>query len=80
MPETKVDLPDRTIGEIDQMVEQGEFMNREQAMEELLELGISAFQPEEEDEAPLEPDMFSQSVSDQEDPAALGDPDDEMGY
>jgi metal-responsive CopG/Arc/MetJ family transcriptional regulator len=76
MAETKVDLPDRAIGEIDQMIEQGEFVNREQAIEELLEMGLSAFQPTEEPASELEADLFSQSMADQEDPAALGDPDD----
>ena len=80
MADTKVDLPDRTVSEIDQMVEQGEFVNREQAIEELLEMGLSAFAPAEEAEVDFEPDMFSQSVSDQGDPAALGDQDDEMGF
>ena len=76
MADTKIDLPDRAIGEIDQLVEQGEFVNREQAIEELLEMGLSAFQPAEEPTGELETDLFSQSMADQEDPAALGDPDD----
>lgn len=80
MADTKVDLPDRTVGEIDHLVEQGEFVNREQAIEELLEMGLSAFGPADDTEGQLEPDLFSQSVTDQEDPAALGDRDDEMGY
>ncbi|MFB6114601.1 MAG: ribbon-helix-helix domain-containing protein [Halodesulfurarchaeum sp.] len=80
MADTKVDLPDRTVGEIDQLVEQGEFVNREQAIEELLDMGLSAFQTTEERETTFEPDMFSQSVSDQEDPAALDEQDNERSF
>jgi Arc/MetJ-type ribon-helix-helix transcriptional regulator len=70
VPTTQVDLPDRIDSEIQQLVERGEFLNREQAVEELLSMGISAYGPmEEETEEPGE-DLFS-NVDEQQDPAAM---------
>jgi Arc/MetJ-type ribon-helix-helix transcriptional regulator len=70
MPKVEVSLPDRIESEIQQLVDQGEFVNRDQAVEELLTRGISAYgvggqttdEPEEEG-------LFSQTVEDQQDPA-----------
>ena len=70
MPKIEVSLPDRIDGDIDQLVSQGEFVNREQAIEELLSMGVSAYdtggqsgRTREEDE------LFSQTIEDQQDPA-----------
>lgn len=76
MPQVEVTLPDQTETEIDRLVSQGEFLNREQAIEELLAMGMSAYQPVE-DETTEEEEYFTGSQRDQQDPAELGDPGDE---
>jgi Arc/MetJ-type ribon-helix-helix transcriptional regulator len=78
MPKVEVSLPDRVETEIDRLVEQGEFVNRDQAVEELLSMGVSAYDIEEETEEPGE-DLFSQTVEDQHDPAMTDEPDDGYG-
>lgn len=75
MPNVEVALPDRIDTEIDRLVEQGEFLNREQAVEELLTMGVSAYAPTEEEET--EEQLFSQMTDDQQDPAARTDEGDE---
>jgi Arc/MetJ-type ribon-helix-helix transcriptional regulator len=70
MAKTNVDLPDRIITEIDRLVESGEFLNREQAYEELLAMGVSAYGPTEEETQEPGEDLFEQNMNDQTDPAA----------
>jgi Arc/MetJ-type ribon-helix-helix transcriptional regulator len=70
MAKTNVDLPDRIITEIDRLVESGEFLNREQAYEELLTMGVSAYGPAEEETQEPGEDLFEQNMNDQTDPAA----------
>jgi Arc/MetJ-type ribon-helix-helix transcriptional regulator len=80
MPKVEVSLPDRVETEIDRLIEQGEFVNRDQAVEELLSMGVSAYDTTEEtDTAAAEEDLFSQTVEDQQDPAMQDDPDDGYG-
>lgn len=43
MPNIEVSLPDRIDTEIDQLVQEDEFLNRDQAIEELLSMGVSAY-------------------------------------
>lgn len=76
MPEVEVSLPDRIDSEIARLVEQGEFLNREQAVEELLSMGVSAYAPAETTNEP-DQDLFTQMTEDQQDPAARGDEGDE---
>jgi len=70
MAKTEFDLPDRIINDIDRLVESGEFLNREQAFEELLTMGVSAYGPAEEETQEPGEDLFEQNMSDQTDPAA----------
>ncbi|MEF8778280.1 MAG: CopG family transcriptional regulator [Natronomonas sp.] len=77
MPEVEVSLPDRIDSEIARLVEQGEFLNREQAVEELLSMGVSAYAPNETSDEP-EQDIFTQMTEDQQDPAARSDESDEF--
>ena len=70
MAKTNVDLPDRIITDIDRLVESGEFLNREQAYEELLAMGVSAYGPAEEETQEPGEDLFEQNMNDQTDPAA----------
>jgi Arc/MetJ-type ribon-helix-helix transcriptional regulator len=50
MPRVEVELPDRLEVQIQQMVEQGEFLTREDAVEELLSMGVSAYDTDDDDD------------------------------
>jgi len=76
MAKTNVELPDRIITEIDRLVESGEFLNREQAYEELLTMGVSAYGPAEEETQEPGEDLFEQNMNDQTDPAARDESED----
>ncbi|MFH5802201.1 ribbon-helix-helix domain-containing protein [Haladaptatus sp. CMAA 1911] len=65
----EVALPDRIESDIDRLVEQGDFLNREQAIEELLTLGLSAQETGDESDEELDEDLFTQAVDEQQDPA-----------
>ena len=79
MPKINISLPDRIESDIDRLVEQGEFVNRDQAVEELLTMGVSAYETADEPaDTPAEDDLFSQTVEDQQDPAIQDEGDD--GY
>jgi Arc/MetJ-type ribon-helix-helix transcriptional regulator len=70
MPKVEVSLPDRIESEIQQLVDSGEFVNREQAVEELLSRGISAYGVgNQTTDEPEDEGLFSQTVDDQQDPA-----------
>ena len=79
MPEVEVSLPDRIDSEISRLIDQGEFLNREQAVEELLSMGVSAYAPTETTEEP-EQDLFTQMTDDQQDPAARTDDGDDYAF
>ncbi len=51
MPEVEVDLSDRLLNELDRAAEE-DFLNREEAVEELLRLGIDAYDVAEEEPEP----------------------------
>jgi Arc/MetJ-type ribon-helix-helix transcriptional regulator len=54
MPTVELSLRDDLESELTQLVESGEFLNRDQAVEELLSRGIAAYNVEpEEDEDPF---------------------------
>ncbi|MFB6073983.1 MAG: CopG family transcriptional regulator [Haloarculaceae archaeon] len=77
MAKVEVSLPDRIDNNITRLVEQGEFVNRDQAIEELLSRGVSAYDTTTETDEPEE-DLFTQTVEDQQDPAMTDEGDD--GY
>ena len=57
MPNVEVTVPDRIEMQIAQLVEQGEFVTREDAIEELLASGLKAYQtsgPIEDDTSSIE--------------------------
>jgi len=64
-----VTLPDRLDSQIDRFVEQGEFLNRERAIEELLSMGLSAYETPDTTPDAQEDDLFTRAVEDQQDPA-----------
>jgi Arc/MetJ-type ribon-helix-helix transcriptional regulator len=78
MAKVEVSLPDRIDNGIDRLVAQGEFVNREQAVEELLSRGVSAYDTVEESESAAE-DLFTQTIEDQQDPAVTDDGDEGYG-
>ncbi|MFB6135843.1 MAG: CopG family transcriptional regulator [Halobacteriaceae archaeon] len=75
MPQIDVKLPDRINDQIDRLVEQGEFLNREQAVEELLSMGMSAYDTSDESDEVSSEELFTQAVEDQQDPAMRDDDD-----
>ncbi|GGN99597.1 MULTISPECIES: DUF7120 family protein [Haloarcula] len=79
MSKIKVELPDQVDSDIQRLVEQGEFLNRDQAVEDLLSRGISAYNTTtEESETEMDDDMFGQTAAEQQDPALRDD--DEFGF
>lgn len=77
MPEVEVSLPDRIESDIERLVEQGEFLNRERAVEELLTMGMSAYETTGEPAGEVDEEMFTGTFDEQQDPAARTDePDD----
>ena len=59
MGKVEITIPERLEMQVAQMVEQGEFLNREEAIEELISTGLRAYQtsgPMDEDEQELEDD------------------------
>ena len=66
-------MPDRIDSEIDRLVHEGEFLNREQAVEELLSMGVSAYAPTEDEDQEESEELFTQMTDDQQDPAARQD-------
>ena len=59
MPKVEITIPEHLEMQIAQLVEQGEFVNREEAIEELLSTGLKAYKtsgPMDSDEPGLEDD------------------------
>ncbi|GGN89315.1 hypothetical protein GCM10009030_09850 [Haloarcula pellucida] len=55
MPKVEINIPEHLEMQIAQLVEQGEFLNREEAIEDLLSTGLKAYKtsgPQDEDEEP----------------------------
>ena len=80
MPKVEINIPEHLEMQIAQLVEQGEFLNREQAYEELLKMGISAYGPAEEPGEDPGENLFDQRVNEQQDPAARQDEGDDYGF
>ena len=81
MPAIEVSIPDQLDSEIDRLVEAGEFINREQAIEELISQGISVFATADDEGPEVEENLFTQAVEDQQDPAMQSDDrNDEYGF
>lgn len=83
MAEIEVDLPDRITGELNRLVDSGEFLNRERAVEDLLQRGVSAYDIEDTSGSgmdEMQEDLFTQAVDDQQDPAMQEDGGDEPTF
>lgn len=73
MSRIKVSLPDQIESDIERLVEQGEFLNRDQAVEDLLKRGISAYNTTSETTEEVDDELFDQTVNEQQDPAMQDD-------
>lgn len=73
MPTYEVSLPDKMESKIDRVVQEGEFLNREQAIEELLSRGISVYKETESTTDDGFEDSFSGGFDEQQDPAMRDD-------
>lgn len=76
MPEIEVSLPDQTLQELDRLLEEGQFVNQEQAIEELLSMGVTAYQPVDDNptnQSEIEDPMVDQMLNEQQDPAGRGE-------
>ncbi|MFC7071194.1 DUF7120 family protein [Halobaculum lipolyticum] len=81
MTKIEVDLPDRIDSEIARLAEQGEFLNRNEAIEEFLTRGLQAYDVEEDArEGEADGDLFTDAIDEQQDPAALEDHGDEPTF
>lgn len=74
MAKLEITVSDQNHGEIESLVEQDEFLNWEQAIEELISMGLSSHNTEgtTEDVAPGE-DVFNTANDEQRDPARRDD-------
>lgn len=79
MPTVEISLPDKIESDIENLVAQGEYLNREQAVEDLLTRGISAYNATESSTDEDFGDEFSGGFDDQTDPAMRDDQQDD-GY
>ncbi len=54
MPQVEINIPEHLEMQVTQLVEQGEFLNREEAIEDLLSTGLKAYKTSGplDDEAP----------------------------
>ncbi len=78
MAEIAVSIPETLEAEIERMVDDGEFVSREQAIEELLTNGLQAYSTTEDEEpVMMDEEVFSQTVEDQMDPARRESGDDQ---
>lgn len=78
MPTFEISLPDKIESDINSLVEQGEYLNREQAVEDLLSRGISAYNTTTTSDDEFD-DSFTGGFEEQQDPA-LRDEQRDDGY
>lgn len=80
MPTVEISLPDKIESDIESLVEQGEYLNKEQAVEDLLTRGLSAYNTNVDSSTDEGFDnAFTDSFDDQQDPALRDEPSDD-GY
>lgn len=78
MPKVQVQLPDRLADELERLANSEEFLNREQAVEELLSMGLSAYDTGEETTEEPGEDVFS--FEEETDPALDDEDSQDGGY
>jgi len=78
VPQIEVSLPEQTEIEIERLVERGEFINREQAVEELLSMGVSTYRTADDASSEeMDADVFDRVSDEQRDPALDDDESDD---
>lgn len=80
MTQIEVSLPDQTESEIQRLVDQGEFINRDQAIEKILARGIQAYDVPDDSETAMDDEVFDTVTNEQQDPAMHDDPGDESTF
>ena len=68
MPKVEISIPEHIEMQIVQMVEQGEFLNREEAIEDLLAAGIKAYKTSTNAVREDDPDMEDDGLMGHDDP------------
>lgn len=74
MTQLEVSLPDQTESEIRRLIEQGEFINWDQAVEKILARGIQAYDVPEDEGTSFDDEMIESITSEQQDPAMQDEP------
>jgi|AntRauTorcE11898_2_1112593.scaffolds.fasta_scaffold29786_2 hypothetical protein len=77
MPTYEVSLPDKMESKITRVVQEGDFLNREQAIEELLSRGISVYNTTASSSDDPYEESFGGGFDEQHDPALRDDPADD---
>jgi Arc/MetJ-type ribon-helix-helix transcriptional regulator len=77
VPQIEVSLPEQTEIEIERLVERDEFINREQAVEELLSMGVSTYRTADDASSEMDADVFDRVSDEQRDPALDDDESDD---
>ncbi|WP_224337515.1 ribbon-helix-helix domain-containing protein [Haloprofundus halobius] len=80
MSRVELTLPDDLSDRIDILVEQGDFLTRQKAMEELLTMGISTYDDVGDDDPEMSEGLFNQTVTDQQDPAMRDEGGDDYAF
>lgn len=75
MPRIEVTLPDQIDEQITRFIEEGEFVNRDEAVEQLLNAGLHAYDVHEDEEPG---DIGEYGMTD--DPLGSSDEDDDMRF
>lgn len=77
MPTYEVSLPDKMESSINRVVQEGDFLNREQAIEELLSRGISVYNTTSSSSDDGYEDSLGGGFDEQHDPALRDNPGDD---
>ncbi|QDX40932.1 cell surface protein [Salarchaeum sp. JOR-1] len=75
MPRVEVDIPDNVEVELDRLVDEGEFVSRQEAAEEILAHGLQVYKPEIEANREEE-EMFGEEMLETSERSLGGDEDD----
>lgn len=73
MADIEITLSDQNYSEIKNLVEEGEFLNWEQATEELLSMGVSSYTVDDHEPDVEVEEFFGTTTDEQQDPALQDD-------
>lgn len=73
MPTVEVTLPKELDAELDYLVEDGEFVSRDEAVADLISMALTTY-AEDSVPDPVGEDLFLQTIAEQQDPAARQGP------